>query len=84
MPRVYVPKELKLKKGDVRDRARGGLAALVWKDRREVDMLTNMEPPLAKGNFCDDSIRPVKPQIVERTGTGITSTILIVWPTAIR
>jgi len=28
-------------------------------------MLTNMDPPLAEGNFCDDSNRPVKPHIVE-------------------
>jgi len=80
MPRVFGPKELKLKKGDVRDRTRGGLTTLVWKDRREVYMLTNMDP----GNFCDDSNRPVKPHIVERTGTWVMSTILIIWPTAIR
>ena len=29
-------------------------------------MLTNMDPPPAEGNFCDDSIRPVKPHIMER------------------
>jgi len=29
-------------------------------------MLTNMDPPPAEGNFCDDSNRPVKPHIVER------------------
>ena len=48
-------KQLKLKRGDVRVRTRGGLTALVWKDRREVYMLTNMDPPPAEGNFCDDS-----------------------------
>ena len=35
-------------------------------DRREVYMLTNMDPPPAKRNFCDDSNRPVKPHIVEQ------------------
>jgi hypothetical protein len=25
-----------------------------------------MDPPPAEGNFCDDSNRPVKPNIVER------------------
>ena len=44
----------------------GGLTALVWKDRREVYMLMNMDPPPAEGNFCDNSNRPVKPHIVER------------------
>jgi len=66
MPRDFGPKQLKLKTGDVRVRTRRGLTALVWKDRREVYMLTNMDPPLAEGNFCDDSNRPVKPYIVER------------------
>ena len=27
-------------------------------------MLTNMDPPLEEGNFCDDSKQAVKPQIV--------------------
>ena len=47
-------------------RTRGGLMALVWKDRREVYMLTNMDPLPAEGNFCDNSNHPMKPHIVER------------------
>ena len=66
MPRDFGPKQLKLKRGDVRVRTKRGLTALVWKDRREVYMLTNMDPPPAEGNFCDDSNRPVKPYIMER------------------
>ena len=31
--RDFGPKQLKLKRGDVRVRSRGGLTALVWKDR---------------------------------------------------
>jgi len=65
MPCDFGPKQRKLKRGDVRVRTRGGLTALVWKDRQEVYMLTNMDPPPAKGNFCDDSNRPLKPHIVE-------------------
>jgi len=57
-------KKLKLKRGDITV-TRGGLTALVWKDRREVHMLTNMDPPPAEGNFCDNSNRPMKPHIVE-------------------
>jgi len=64
MPRDFGPKKLKLKRGDVWVRTRG-LTALVWKDRREVYVLTNMDPPPAEGNFCDDSNRPMKPHIVE-------------------
>jgi len=35
-----------------------GLTALVWKERREVYMLTNMDPPRTEGNFCDNSRTP--------------------------
>jgi len=66
MPRNFGPKQLKLKRGDLRVKTRGGLTALFWKDRREVYMLTNMDPPPAEGHFCDNSNRPVKPQIVDR------------------
>ena len=65
MPRDFGPKQIKLKMGEVKLRTWGGLTALVWKDRREVCMLTNMDPPPAEGNFCDIN-RPVKPHIVER------------------
>jgi len=51
MPGDFGPKQLKLKRGDVRVRTRVGLTAFVWKDRREVYMLTNMDPPPADGNF---------------------------------
>jgi len=33
MPCNFGPKQLKLKRGDVRVRTRGGLTTLVWKDR---------------------------------------------------
>jgi len=33
MPRDFGPKKPKLKRGDVRVKIRGGLTALVWKDR---------------------------------------------------
>jgi hypothetical protein len=59
-------KQLKLKRGDIRIKPRGGFSALVWKDRSEVYMLTNMHPPPAEGNFCDDSNHPMKPYIMEQ------------------
>jgi len=65
MPSYFGLKQLKLKRGDVRVRTRGGLTALVWKERREVYMLTNMDPPRAEGNFCDNSNCPVKLHNVE-------------------
>jgi len=63
MPLDCGPKQLKLKRGDVRVQTRGGLTTLVWKDRQVVDMLTNMDP--IPGNFCDESNGPMKPHIVE-------------------
>jgi hypothetical protein len=63
MPPDFRLKKLKLKRSDVRVRTRGNFNALVWKDRRDVYMLTNMDPPPAEGNFCDNN-RLVKPQIV--------------------
>jgi len=66
MPSDFVPKQLKLKRGDIRVRTRGGFTALVWKDRGEVYTLTNMDPPPAEGNCCDNSNCPMKPHIVEQ------------------
>ena len=66
VPSDFGSKKLKLTKGDIRVRTRGNLTALAWKDRREVYVLTNMDPLPEEGNFCDDSKRAVKPQIVGR------------------
>ena len=63
MPRDFGPKQLKLKRGDVRVRTRGSLTALVWKDKREVYMLTWTHHQ--QGNFCDDRNSPMKPHIME-------------------
>jgi len=65
VPRDSGPKQLKLKRDDIRVKTRGGLTAFIWKDRQEVYMLMNMDPPSAEGNVCDDINRPVKPHIVE-------------------
>ena len=43
-----------------------GLNALVWKDKWEVYMLTNIDPTPAEGNFCGDNNHPVKPHIMEK------------------
>jgi len=40
MPCDFEPKQMKLKRGDVRVSTRGSLTALVWKDGQEVSMLT--------------------------------------------
>ena len=66
MPSDFGPKKLKLTKGDIRVRTRGNMTASAWKDRRDVYMLTNKDPPPEERKFCDDSKRAVKPQIVAR------------------
>ena len=40
MPGDFGPKQLEMKRGNLRVRTSGGLTALVWKDRWEVYMLT--------------------------------------------
>ena len=85
MPCDFGPKQMKMKRGNIRVRTWGGLTALVWKDKREVYMLTNMDPPPVERNFCDNSNHPMKPNIVEyTTGTWVMSTILIIWLAAIQ
>ena len=44
MPCDFRPEQPNLKRGNVRVMTRGGLTALVWKDRREVYMLSNVDP----------------------------------------
>ena len=66
IPHDFGPKQMKFKRGDIRMKTRGGLTALAWKDRREVYMPINMDPPPAEGNFCEYSNRPLKPHIMER------------------
>jgi hypothetical protein len=66
MPGDFGPNQLKLKRSDIKVRTRGGLTALVWKDRQQIYMLTNTDKPPTEGNFCDNSNHPTKPHIMER------------------
>ena len=66
MPTDIGLKKLILTKGDIRVRTGGNLTALAWKDRRDIYLLINMDPPPDEGNFCDDSKRVMKSQIVAR------------------
>jgi len=43
MPKDLRPKTLRLKRGDIRVRTRGDLTAVVWKDKRDVRLLTNIQ-----------------------------------------
>jgi len=84
MPHDFGPKQLKLKRGDIRVKTRGGLTTLVWKDRQEVYMLTNMDPPPAEGNILTTATAPWSLTSWNGiTGTWVYLTFEIVWPTAI-
>jgi hypothetical protein len=44
---------------------RGNLTAMVWKDKRNAHILTNMHSPPAEGNLCDKYRNALKPATVE-------------------
>jgi hypothetical protein len=46
-------------------RTTGDLAEVIWKDKRDVHMLTNMNNPTAEGNFCDETGYAKKSAVVE-------------------
>ncbi|PNF19047.1 hypothetical protein B7P43_G11709 [Cryptotermes secundus] len=64
LPDDFRRRQFRLKKGDIRVRVRQNLTALVWKDKRDVYMLTNMHSPPAEGSFCDEHGNAIKPAIV--------------------
>ena len=64
MPKDLKPKTLRMKHGDIRVRTRGDLTAVVWKDKRDVCLLTNIHDPPKEGNYCDEHGNAIKPAIV--------------------
>jgi hypothetical protein len=58
-------RKLRLKWGDIKIWVKGDLTALVWKDKRKVNTLTNTYCPPAEGNFCDEYGNALKPAIVQ-------------------
>jgi hypothetical protein len=53
-----------LKRGDLNTEVKGNLTAIVWKGKRNVNILTNMHSPPTKGNFCDECGKAVKPTMI--------------------
>ena len=64
MPKDLEPKTLRLKRGDIRVRTRGDLTAVVWRDKRDVCLLTNIHDPPTEGNYRDEHRNTIKPVIV--------------------
>jgi len=85
MPKDLKPKTLRLKRGDIRVRNRGDLTAVVWKDERDVCLLTNIHDPPTEGNYRDEHGNAIKPAIMaDLTVTWGMLTIRIGWPIATR
>jgi hypothetical protein len=47
-----------MKPGYIHSRARGDVTAVVWRDKPDIDILTNR-------NFCDEHGNPIKPRIIQ-------------------
>ena len=61
MPKDPKPKTLRLKHGDIQVRTRGERKAVVWKDKRDVCLLTNIHDPPREGNYRDEHGNAIKP-----------------------
>jgi hypothetical protein len=64
MPQNLNPKKMTIKRGDLRVRIRGDLTTILWRDKRDVHILTSIHGAPAEGNFCYNSGKAIKPQIV--------------------
>jgi len=64
MPQDLRPKMTKLKRGDICVRTRADLTAVLWRDKRDICMLTNIHSAPVDGNFCNEVGKAIKPQIV--------------------
>ena len=64
MPQDLRLKTTKLKRGDIRVRTRADFMAVLWRDKRDVCMLTNIHSAPVEGNFCKKGEKAIKPQIV--------------------
>ena len=63
MPKDLKPKTLRLNRGDIRVRTRGDMTAVVWKDKRDVCLLTNIHDPPREGNYRDEHGQPANTEV---------------------
>jgi hypothetical protein len=63
MSKDLKPKTLRLKRGDIRVSTRGDLTAVVWKDKRDVCLVTNFHDPPREDNYRDEQGNAIKPAI---------------------
>ena len=57
-PQDLGPKRMILQWGDLQVRTSGDLTAILWRDRRDVRILTNTHDAPEEGNSCDNNGRP--------------------------
>ena len=58
------PKTVRLKRGDIWVKTSDDLKTVVWRDRRDVCLLTNIHDPPSGGNYRDEYGNAKKPAIV--------------------
>jgi hypothetical protein len=46
-------RKLRLRRGDMKTRVKGNMAAVAWKGKRNINILTNVHHHPAEGNVCD-------------------------------
>jgi hypothetical protein len=64
MPKHLGPNKIKTKRGDIHVRTRDDMTVILWQDRRDVYLLTNIHGVPEDGNFCDSDGKAIKPEIV--------------------
>lgn len=64
MPQDLGPKKMTLQSEDLQVWTRGDLTAILWRDKHDVQILTNIYDSSAEGNFCDNIGKTIKLQIV--------------------
>ena len=55
---------MRMKRGDTRVWTRDDLTAMVWRDKREVCLLTNIHDQPRDGNYRDEHVKAIKPAIL--------------------
>lgn len=63
MPQYLAPKKMKLKQ-DIHVRIIGNLTPILWRDKQDIYMLTNIHNAPTEGKFCDTNGKAIKQQIV--------------------
>jgi len=56
---------MNLKLSDMRNKVRGNLTAIVWKDKHNVNILANKHSPQLQNNFCNEHGKSEKPAILQ-------------------